>query len=87
MLSLWMLYLMGLLESSELKSDKPSLSTIGLLDAARDAMARAGEYPPEYQSLPHQLQKARLASEVAMLIRGKNKPRRTGKYDTTGCGA
>ena len=54
MLSLWMLHLLGLLESKEhqaARSSLPSLSTSALLDAMRDAMSRPDECPPEAGSL------------------------------------
>lgn len=61
MLSLWMLHLLGLLESKERQAVKPSLpplSTSGLLDAVRDAMSRPDEYPLVAESLSQRLQTA-----------------------------
>ena len=65
MLLLWMLHLQGVLESTEIKAEKPSvppLSTVRLLDAFRDAMAKPETYPPENESLPHRLRVAHVDS-------------------------
>ena len=63
MLSLCMLHLMGLLESSEIKESSPSLpplSTTRLLDAVRDALSQPELHPQEGQSLSDRLRVAHL---------------------------
>lgn len=66
MLSLWMLHLLGLLESQEIqaapKPSLPRLSTVRLLDAFRDAIGRPEECPLECDSLPSLLRRAHLDS-------------------------
>lgn len=62
MLSLCMLHLMGLQSSGfkTLSPSTPGLSTVGLLDAVRDAMASPKSYPLENESLQARLSTAYL---------------------------
>jgi hypothetical protein len=65
LLSLWLVHLSGLEASPAIKAETPrvpSLSTIGLLDAFRDAIAHPNERPFADAALPSQLQAAHIDS-------------------------
>ena len=65
MLSLWLLHLAGLRASSELNASRPSvppLSTVGLLDAFRDALAKPEECPFTDETLDRRLRRAHVDS-------------------------
>lgn len=87
MLSLCMLHLMGLLESSEIRESSPSLpalSTTRLLDAVRDAISQPELHPQEDQSLPNHLRVAHLdqyprkGSKRSRRYPRQNKPKQCG---------
>lgn len=87
MLSLCMLHLLGLLESSVIKESSPSLpelSTTRLLDAVRDAISQPELHPQEGQSLPDRLRVAHLdqyrhkGSKRSRRYPRQNKPKQCG---------